>query len=225
MSMNRANLVLAYLRAVIRIFRDQLRAALNSLAERRKALTNLRAFGGGVAFGEQQTLEARKILEKMSAERDQSLPGPARLRKIQSGLLLAKPIYPTNTLAKANIDISRESPQATVEAAWQQLESIIREIYRRLNLPTLNQGEGIVEIARKVCYELSRYGVLGNNPADVVGVIVPLSNRRNTVVGMHVTKPEAYDYASSAFQLSKIISDAFNRIFSDRPSVKRLPPD
>lgn len=225
MSMNRANLVLAYLRAVIRIFRDQLRTALNSLAERRKTLPILRAFGAGAAFGEQETLEALKILEKMSAERGQGFPGQARLRTSQSRVLLASPIYPTNTLAKANIDIARESPQATVVAAWQQLESITREIYRRLNLPTLNPSEGIVEIASRMCYELSRYGVLGNSPADVVGVIVRLSNRRNTVIGMHVTKPEAYDYASSAFQLSKIISDAFNRIVSDPPSVKRLPPD
>jgi len=215
-----ADLVLDYIRALIWpvaifalliIFRAQVRTIMNHLAERIKDLKSLHVPGARFDFAE-QLLESRIDLARISGA-DKSVvetkPQPGRPEEIQE-----EQSEKTSAPNRDNYELSvnegpfywlpRDSPQTTIVAAWQRLESVIRHVSEMLNLGKRPLTEPIISQATDMCSALAVRGVM-NDPGSVLKVILSLFGMRQFVETTEVTRLEAYEYDASASDTSQIL--------------------
>jgi hypothetical protein len=220
-----ADLVLAYVRVliwpvviiVLLFFNRQVRAILSHLTDRIKDLRSVRGFGAELAFDpDQKMVEARKEVGKASESAPPAEPAPESDPEIDqqtprrtreatqfwAGRIL-------DTLA----DSVQDSPQTTIVAAWQQLDAVVATLYRQLNLERLPPGAGTVTQTAAICSILAEAHVLDNDRAgSVLSAATQLAQLRRSVETRVVTKLEAYDFADSVRQISKILIDAYMRL-------------
>jgi len=220
-----ANLVLAYVRALIwpvviialLFFNRQVRTILSRLTDRIKDLRSVRGFGTELSFDpDQEMLEARKEVDKASESApveptNESAPEnhqqiPRRTRETTQFWAERIPSTP-DSLANS----AQNSPQTTIVAAWQQLDAVVATLYRQLNLERLPPGAGTVTQAAAVCSVLAEAHVL-DNANSILEATTRLAQLRRSVENRVVTKLEAYDFADSALQISKFLTDAYGRL-------------
>jgi hypothetical protein len=218
-----AGLVLDYIRALIWpvvifalliIFRAQVRTIMNRLAERIKDLKSIHMPGARFDFAE-ELLENRRDLVRIS-DTDKSVAGtkpqPGRPEEIQEGQSEETSAPNLNSHKPSAIEGpfywlplgEFDSPQTTIVAAWQRLESVIRHVSMMLNLEERPSTEPIINLATDVCSALTVRGVL-NDPGSVLRVIARLFAMRQFVETTEVTKLEAYEYDASASETSQIL--------------------
>lgn len=161
-------------------------------------------------------LEARKEVDKASEpapvesitestpENDQQIPRRTR----EATKFWAERISSTpDSLA----DSAQNSPQTTIVAAWQRLDAVVATLYRQLDLDQLPPGAGTVTQAATVCSVLAEAHVL-DNANSILEAITRLAQLRRSVENRVVTKLEAYDFADSALQISRFLTDAYGRL-------------
>jgi hypothetical protein len=189
-----ADLVLAYIRVVIwpvvlvtllYIFRSQVRTFLSQLAERIKDLRSFKGFGAEIDFG-QIVLEAKQAAttsaEELSSDKD-------------SGSIIIVP--------DANVYASMVSPQTTVVAAWQQLETTVALIQGNMGLDNLPPEAGVVTQTAAICSELIESGTLSDASANaILTAVTQLAYLRSSVERRIVTKLEAYEFADTTSTVS-----------------------
>jgi hypothetical protein len=222
-----ADLILSYIRVLIWptvvfgllvIFRVQVRTIISHFAEKIKDLKSLRVPGAEFDF-EQALIDNRQDLvahfsghdlviePEFPPEQPEEAPKLNRER-FAFWLKRAQPFLAGGRLAEGRLvapimtDLAQDSPQTTIVAAWQQVDSTIRLLYRKLNPGESVSACGTIDQARNVCRALANHGVL-DNPDSLLTVIMRLSNMRNSAEGRTITKLEAYEYASSAFEVSQ----------------------
>jgi hypothetical protein len=108
-------------------------------------------------------------------------------------------------------DSARNSPQTTVVAAWQQLDDVVATLYQQLNLERLPPGAGTVTQAAAICSVLAEAHVL-DNANSILAAVTQLAELRRSVENRVVTKLEAYDFADSARQIIRFLTDAYERL-------------
>jgi hypothetical protein len=218
-----ADLVLAYIRVLIWpivvfglliIFRSQVRTMISHFADRIKDLKSLRVPGAQIDF-EQALLDNKKDLALIShpvepvAESEAPKPEREELAPMKYRTPLFFDLW--RSLSPTLDALAQNSPQTTIVAAWQQVDSTIRLLYRELNPGEPVSAYGTIDQAGIVCRTLASRGVL-DNAASVLTVIMRLSNMRISVEGRTITRLEAYEYASSALETSQILLQAADRL-------------
>jgi hypothetical protein len=117
----------------------------------------------------------------------------------------------TQTITRDNLAaLAENSPEATVIAAWVIVERSIRRIAQRLNIDV--KENSFAWLALTALNTLEDRGAFAES-ANVWSIMQKLNSLRDAVAsGAKITKLEAYDYASTALQLAKILTDAYSKM-------------
>lgn len=216
--MHVADVVLAYLRVLVWPI-----VLLSFNKEVRKLLGRLRSFSGLGAQAEFDSdtgmVQARKAVEEATT--------PQPTSEVSSGEDAApETVVPVlNHITTANMgwmgrdkpslqvvaEYAQNSPQTTIVSAWQRLDATVRMLHRKLGMPQLPPGAGIVTETAALAAELADRGVLDKQDSILVAV-TELAYVRRSVEQRVVTKLEAYDFADTALRVSKLLTDAYERI-------------
>jgi hypothetical protein len=217
---------LAYLRAVIwpavlvamlLYFHRPVRAVLKGLADKMKDLKAVKVPGGGLDYYEDKFIQVREeaaSLPSVTAPPTEAVQGDiigidveniggvhvpshkdaARFRQWQGRAM----IVPVDLA-----ELARNSPQTTIVVAWQQLDAVIRMLFKELNPdPPLGDTPGILGQLNSVISELRDSSILdGAASVVILRVIMNLIELRD-VENRTPTKLEAYEYAVSADQVA-----------------------
>jgi hypothetical protein len=111
---------------------------------------------------------------------------------------------------------SGTSPQLAIALAWEQLESVIGMIFRRVSVQPPH-GDTTVDLQVSiVCHVLSQGGVL-NDYRSMERFLGHLYRLRRAAEGRPITQLEGYEYEIAAEGAVKILTDAFMALSIARP--------
>lgn len=227
--------VLAYLRVLVWplalillvFFNKPVRNILNRLSDRIKDLRSVSAFGVQGEFDfDRSMVQARKALEEATSPPPSSEASPdddAATEKV-APTWTRRPTadirgWTGRSLPTPDVvaEYAQNSPQTTIVSAWQTLDATVRMLYRKLGLARLPDGAGVVTETAALAAELAERGVLDNQDSILLAV-TELAYLRRSVEQRVVTKLEAFDFADTALQVSKLLTEAYERIPArDRP--------
>jgi hypothetical protein len=108
-------------------------------------------------------------------------------------------------------EMQQESPEAMISGAFNRLEVTVDLVAFDLKINV--KSHGFLWIALAVLDQLHRRKVL-KDAVSTAAVITRLEQMRNSVVSSSgdITKLQAYEYAVSAWQISNLLIDAYNRL-------------